>query len=137
MVEDWRRDAATCWVINTCTVKNPSQTAMGNLIARGKESNKKMVIAGCVPQGDRRAKDLQGLSLLGKGSFSKLSMPKMFFDSENLLSHYLKSRDCSRRSQVAAGLESSKQNLSMPKVIVSAGVAFCYNMWHFMCQSEW
>eukprot|EP00894_Picocystis_sp_ML_P003625 jgi/Pico_ML_1/54142/g4560.t1 len=56
---------ADAWVINTCTVKNPSQTAMNNIITRGKASGKKLVVAGCVPQGDKRAKELEGMSLLG------------------------------------------------------------------------
>mmetsp|Transcript_9501 Transcript_9501/g.57951 ORF Transcript_9501/g.57951 Transcript_9501/m.57951 type:complete len:587 (+) Transcript_9501:1426-3186(+) len=56
---------ADAWVINTCTVKNPSQTAMNNVISRGKASGKKLVVAGCVPQGDKRAKELDGMSLLG------------------------------------------------------------------------
>lgn len=46
-------------------MKNPSQTAMANLIASGKAAGKRLVVAGCVPQGDRRAAELQGLSLLG------------------------------------------------------------------------
>lgn len=58
-------DAADLWLVNTCTVKNPSQAAMGSIIARGRQLQKPMVIAGCVPQGDKRASELEGLSLLG------------------------------------------------------------------------
>lgn len=63
MVED--ESKADAWVINTCTVKNPSQSAMNNMIVRGKLHGKRMLVAGCVPQGDKRAKELEGLSLLG------------------------------------------------------------------------
>ena len=53
------------WLVNTCTVKNPSQTAMANLISKGKSQGKPLLVAGCVPQGDKKAKELQGLSVLG------------------------------------------------------------------------
>ena len=56
---------ADVWVVNTCTVKNPSQTAMSNVITRGRSLEKPMVIAGCVPQGEKKSKDLLGLSLIG------------------------------------------------------------------------
>ena len=65
LVDDCDRDSAECWVINTCTVKSPSQSAMDNLIAKGQAGDKALVVAGCVPQGDRRAKQLQGLSVIG------------------------------------------------------------------------
>ena len=57
---------AECWVINTCTVKSPSQTAMNNLIDKGRASDKALVVTGCVPQGDRRARQLHGLSVIGE-----------------------------------------------------------------------
>jgi threonylcarbamoyladenosine tRNA methylthiotransferase CDKAL1 len=65
LVDDANRDSASAWVINTCTVKSPSQSAMSNLIDNGRALGKKLVISGCVPQGDKRLKDLEGLSLLG------------------------------------------------------------------------
>ena len=58
-------EKADGWLVNTCTVKNPSQSAMNTVIERGKAANKAMVIAGCVPQGDKGAKELQDVSLLG------------------------------------------------------------------------
>ena len=58
-------DDADVWVVNTCTVKNPSQSAMNTVITKGKAQGKKLVIAGCVPQGDRKAKELDDLSLIG------------------------------------------------------------------------
>lgn len=65
LVNDDDRDSAECWVINTCTVKSPSQSAMDNLIVKGQTGGKALVVAGCVPQGDRRAKQLLGLSVIG------------------------------------------------------------------------
>ena len=58
-------EEADVWVVNTCTVKNPSQSAMNTVITKGKAAGKKLVIAGCVPQGDKNAKELDGLSLVG------------------------------------------------------------------------
>ncbi|KAG1666851.1 hypothetical protein FOA52_009475 [Chlamydomonas sp. UWO 241] len=65
LLPDAQRGDADCWVVNTCTVKSPSQSAMASLLTAGKAAGKALVVAGCVPQGDRRAAELQGLSLLG------------------------------------------------------------------------
>uniref|UniRef100_A0A061S893 Threonylcarbamoyladenosine tRNA methylthiotransferase n=1 Tax=Tetraselmis sp. GSL018 TaxID=582737 RepID=A0A061S893_9CHLO len=65
LVEDFERDSADLWLLNTCTVKNPSQAAMGTFIQRAQKIGAKLLITGCVPQGDRRAKEIEGLSVLG------------------------------------------------------------------------
>ena len=49
----------------SCTVKSPSQSAMDTMIAKGKSSNKPLVVAGCVPQGSRGLKELEGISIVG------------------------------------------------------------------------
>ncbi|XP_062030247.1 uncharacterized protein LOC133746099 isoform X1 [Rosa rugosa] len=56
---------ADLWLINTCTVKSPSQSAMDTLIAKGKGAKKPLVVAGCVPQGSRDIKELDGVSIVG------------------------------------------------------------------------
>ncbi|XP_057830863.1 uncharacterized protein LOC131041701 isoform X1 [Cryptomeria japonica] len=53
------------WLINTCTVKSPSQSAMDTLIHKGKAARKPLVVAGCVPQGSRNLKELDGVSVIG------------------------------------------------------------------------
>jgi len=58
-------EAADVWVVNTCTVKNPSQSAMNTCITKAKSAGKRLVIAGCVPQGDKSARELDGLSVVG------------------------------------------------------------------------
>ncbi|PRW56296.1 threonylcarbamoyladenosine tRNA methylthiotransferase [Chlorella sorokiniana] len=65
LVGDGEAESADLWLINSCTVKSPSQSAMDTLLRRGKQLGKALVVAGCVPQGDRRASELRGLSLLG------------------------------------------------------------------------
>jgi len=46
-------------------VKSPSQSAMSTLITRGRSGKKPLVIAGCVPQGSRDLKELEGVSVVG------------------------------------------------------------------------
>ncbi|KMZ59702.1 (Dimethylallyl)adenosine tRNA methylthiotransferase MiaB [Zostera marina] len=58
-------DEADLWLINTCTVKNPSQSAMETLILKSKNAKKPLVVAGCVPQGSRDLKELEGVSVIG------------------------------------------------------------------------
>ncbi|KAL5715744.1 tRNA (N(6)-L-threonylcarbamoyladenosine(37)-C(2))-methylthiotransferase [Ranunculus cassubicifolius] len=53
------------WLINTCTVKSPSQSAMDTLIRKCKIAKKPLVVAGCVPQGSRDLKELEGVSIVG------------------------------------------------------------------------
>ncbi|KAL3503839.1 hypothetical protein ACH5RR_033680 [Cinchona calisaya] len=58
-------DEADLWLINTCTVKSPSQSAMDTLITKCKSAKKPLVVAGCVPQGNRDLKELEGVSIVG------------------------------------------------------------------------
>ncbi|KAK9110090.1 hypothetical protein Sjap_018150 [Stephania japonica] len=58
-------EEADLWLINTCTVKSPSQSAMDTLILRCKSAGKPLVVAGCVPQGSRDLKELEGVSIVG------------------------------------------------------------------------
>ncbi len=51
LLPDGNRDAADLWLVNTCTVKSPSQSAMDNIISIGRALGKKLIVAGCVPQG--------------------------------------------------------------------------------------
>lgn len=44
--------AADVWVLNSCTVKNPAEDHFRNEIKAGREAGKKVVVAGCVPQGE-------------------------------------------------------------------------------------
>ncbi|XP_071716055.1 uncharacterized protein [Rutidosis leptorrhynchoides] len=58
-------EGADLWLINTCTVKSPSQSAMDTLISKCKSAKKPLVVAGCVPQGSRDIKELEGVSIVG------------------------------------------------------------------------
>jgi len=56
---------ADAWVVNSCTVKGPSQAAVEKLVAQAKARGVPVVVAGCVPQGEPKSKALEGASLLG------------------------------------------------------------------------
>ncbi len=56
---------ADLWLLNSCTVKGPSEDSLKNSIRKGKELGKPLVVAGCVPQGQRKHSDVQGLSVVG------------------------------------------------------------------------
>ncbi|KAK1411239.1 hypothetical protein QVD17_37786 [Tagetes erecta] len=58
-------EEADLWLINTCTVKSPSQSAMDTLISKCKSAKKPLVVAGCVPQGSKDLKELEGVSIVG------------------------------------------------------------------------
>lgn len=52
-------------IINSCTVKNPSQDAIVNLVGKANTVGKKCVVAGCVPQGDRNISEFNEFSAVG------------------------------------------------------------------------
>ncbi|GMT00060.1 hypothetical protein PENTCL1PPCAC_30496, partial [Pristionchus entomophagus] len=58
-------DAADVWVLNSCTVKTPSEDQAVNLVRSAKEKGKKVVMAGCVSQADPSAEWLQDVSIVG------------------------------------------------------------------------
>ena len=49
----------------SCTVKSPSQAGMSRLLQQGRAQGKRLLVAGCVPQGQRKLPELQEFSLLG------------------------------------------------------------------------
>ncbi|XP_050665778.1 threonylcarbamoyladenosine tRNA methylthiotransferase [Leptidea sinapis] len=56
---------AQLWLLNSCTVKNPSEDHFKNEIMLGQSRGIHVVVAGCVPQGAPRSSYLQGLSVVG------------------------------------------------------------------------
>ncbi|CAH0693919.1 unnamed protein product [Spodoptera exigua] len=57
--------AAQLWLLNSCTVKSPSEDHFKNEIELGQSKGIHVVVAGCVPQGAPRANYLTGLSVVG------------------------------------------------------------------------
>lgn len=56
---------ADCILINSCTVKNPSQESLMRMVFDSKKIKKPVVVAGCVPQGDNFIDGLQDVSIIG------------------------------------------------------------------------
>ena len=48
-------------------MKGPSEDGLKNSIRKGRELGKPLVVAGCVPQGQKNHPDIQGLSVVGVG----------------------------------------------------------------------
>lgn len=57
--------SADLWLLNSCTVKGPSEDGLKNAIRKGRELGKPLVISGCVPQGQKNHSDILGLSVVG------------------------------------------------------------------------
>lgn len=58
-------EQADLWLLNSCTVKSPAEDHFRNSIKKAQEENKKVVLAGCVPQAQPRQDYLKGLSIIG------------------------------------------------------------------------
>ncbi|XP_055628551.1 threonylcarbamoyladenosine tRNA methylthiotransferase [Toxorhynchites rutilus septentrionalis] len=56
---------ADLWLLNSCTVKNPSEDTFRNEIVNGRKIGKHVVLAGCVPQAAPKSDYIQGLSVVG------------------------------------------------------------------------
>uniref|UniRef100_A0A182T5Z5 tRNA-t(6)A37 methylthiotransferase n=1 Tax=Anopheles maculatus TaxID=74869 RepID=A0A182T5Z5_9DIPT len=59
------KSSADLWVLNSCTVKNPSEDTFRNEIEAAHQAGKHVVVAGCVPQAAPRSDYLKGLSVVG------------------------------------------------------------------------
>ena len=64
-----RETAADLIIINTCTVKGPTETAFFKYLDKF-SSTKKVLVTGCIPQSI--PENLQEISILGTNQFSKL-----------------------------------------------------------------
>lgn len=63
-------DSADIVVVNSCTVKGPSQDSFLHLV-RSLRGSVPLVVAGCVPQGDPNHPDLAGVSIIGVQQISR------------------------------------------------------------------
>ena len=59
-------------VLNSCTVKNPSQDAASNLAEKADLLNKKIVVTGCVPQADQSVPIFERASLVGVSNITDI-----------------------------------------------------------------
>jgi len=58
-------EEADLWLINSCTVKNPSQDTVMTYVKKAQSRGIPIVVSGCVPQADRDLNWLDGISVLG------------------------------------------------------------------------
>ncbi|MCQ2816570.1 MAG: tRNA (N(6)-L-threonylcarbamoyladenosine(37)-C(2))-methylthiotransferase, partial [archaeon] len=58
-------EASDIVIINSCTVKGPSQDAFITYITKSKKLGKAVVVCGCVPQADKNLKGMEECSMLG------------------------------------------------------------------------
>lgn len=65
-------NAADLWLLNSCTVKDPSQAAFMHLVNKAKSENKKVVVAGCVPQADQKIPGLEDVSIVGISNIDRV-----------------------------------------------------------------
>ena len=58
-------EEADAFLINSCTVKNPSQQTFMTLVNRAQDTGKPVIVSGCVPQGSPNDKAWKNLSVIG------------------------------------------------------------------------
>lgn len=67
------KDSADLWLLNSCTVKNPSEDTFKNDIQLGLKNGKRVVVAGCVPQGGASKQDyMKDLSIVGVNQIDRV-----------------------------------------------------------------
>ena len=67
------KDNADLWLLNSCTVKNPSEDTFRNDIQTGLDKGKFVVVAGCVPQGGASKQDyMKGMSIVGVNQIDRV-----------------------------------------------------------------
>eukprot|EP00493_Phyllostaurus_siculus_P003156 UN03170 len=54
ILDDSKREKADLWLLNSCTVKGPSEMKFVNYTKRAIDNGKHVVVAGCVPQGEQK-----------------------------------------------------------------------------------
>lgn len=66
-------EAADACIINSCTVKNPSQDTAVNLVKKARKAGKSVVLAGCVPSADAAlSESLEGVSMLSVNQLDRV-----------------------------------------------------------------
>ncbi|CAO1429028.1 unnamed protein product [Diamesa tonsa] len=67
------KDNADLWLLNSCTVKNPSEDTFRNDIQTGLDKGKFVVVAGCVPQGGASKQEyMKGMSIVGVNQIDRV-----------------------------------------------------------------
>uniref|UniRef100_A0A914R0I7 tRNA-t(6)A37 methylthiotransferase n=2 Tax=Panagrolaimus davidi TaxID=227884 RepID=A0A914R0I7_9BILA len=59
------KEGSDIWLLNSCTVKTPSETQLENMVIEAQKKGKKVVVAGCVSQAAPSEPYLKGVSIVG------------------------------------------------------------------------
>eukprot|EP01065_Artemidia_motanka_P033650 TRINITY_DN40673_c0_g1_i1.p1 TRINITY_DN40673_c0_g1~~TRINITY_DN40673_c0_g1_i1.p1 ORF type:complete len:517 (+),score=127.87 TRINITY_DN40673_c0_g1_i1:61-1611(+) len=97
-------DAADCFLINSCTVKNPSEERFLSDLRRAKATGKPAIVSGCVPSGDPHSEGWADVSVIGVQQIHRVAEVV----GEALRGHHVRLLSKGRR----AGLP----DLALPKV---------------------
>ncbi|KAI9094597.1 hypothetical protein DFS34DRAFT_582746 [Phlyctochytrium arcticum] len=65
LLQDSQKNDADVWLLNSCTVKGPSEQTFINDIRKGQDQGKRVVVAGCVPQASQNRDEWAQLSVIG------------------------------------------------------------------------
>lgn len=63
VTDEWK--GADAYLINSCTVKNPSEGHFVTMLKKARDTGKPVIVAGCVPQGDPTNKEWSDVSVIG------------------------------------------------------------------------
>eukprot|EP00742_Colponemidia_sp_Colp-10_P017578 GILJ01020221.1.p1 GENE.GILJ01020221.1~~GILJ01020221.1.p1 ORF type:complete len:501 (-),score=62.74 GILJ01020221.1:24-1460(-) len=63
ITDEW--EGADAYLINSCTVKNPSESHFVTMLKKARDTKKPVIVAGCVPQGDPTNKEWADVSVIG------------------------------------------------------------------------
>lgn len=101
-------DAAEICVVNSCTVKNPAESRGLHLVNEATRQKKQVVLAGCVPSGDRSLpKKLPHVSMLHVTQLDRIV---------DVVEEASRGRVCTLLEKKKEGKSSALPSLSLPKV---------------------
>ncbi|KAL8562319.1 Threonylcarbamoyladenosine tRNA methylthiotransferase [Nucella lapillus] len=103
-----KKEDADLWLLNSCTVKSPAEDHFRNEITQANKLNKRIVLAGCVPQGQPNASYMHGLSVVGVQQIDRV----VEVVEETLKGHTVRLFGQKKQS----GKKSGGAALSLPKI---------------------
>lgn len=98
-------ESSDLWLLNSCTVKNPSEDSLRHFILKARERGIPVVVAGCVPQGTPDANFMLGVSQLGVNQIDRI----VEVTEETLKGNTVKLLERTRKN-------GGKKSLNLPKV---------------------
>ena len=100
---------AGAWLLNSCTVKGPSEDGFKSAIKKGRDLNKVIVVSGCVPQGQKDLPELRDLSVVGVQQIDRV----VEVVEETLKGHTV---HLFRRQRAVNGRRPAGPSLDLPKI---------------------